>query len=200
MSGSRIPRFARLGSLLALGAFGVHQARYLLAFGPDSGEQLSHQGHDYLAGAVPFLAGLALAVLIATVLGARPGSRLARATQPRRALSYAVAMLAIYCCQELIEGTLAPGHPAGPDALLAAAGWTALPLALLFGGLVALAMRALEGIEAALAAPARESARRLPPRTKGVPLTGRSPSRLLSPLAFGLARRPIRLAARRGTL
>ncbi len=190
MSGSRIPRFARLGSLLALGAFGVHQARYLLAFGPESGEQLSHQGHDYLAGAVPYLAGLALAALVATLLGSRPGSRPARASWPRRALSYAVAMLAIYSCQELIEGAFGPGHPAGPDALLAAAGWIALPLALLFGGLAALAMRALEQIEAALAAPARASARRLPPRTTGVPRLGRSPSRLLSPLAFGLARRP----------
>lgn len=190
MSASRIPRFARLGSLLALGAFGVHQARYLLAFGPESGEQLSHQGHDYLAGAVPYLAGLALAALIATLLGSRSGSGLARASWPRRALSYAVAMLAIYSCQELIEGALAPGHPAGPDALFAAAGWIALPLAVLFGGLAALAMRALEEIESALGASARGSARRLPPRTTGVPRLGRSPSRLLSPLAFGLARRP----------
>lgn len=189
-SSSSIARCVRLGSLLALGAFGLHQLRYLLSYGPESSRQLSDQGHDYLAGAAPILAGLALAALLATVLGARLGSRLAESSGPRRSLSYALAILAIYAIQELLEGALAAGHPTGPDALLAAAGWVAVPLALLFGALAAALMRGLERIEAVIAAGDPPGRRMRPPRTSGVARAERRLTPLLTPLAFGLARRP----------
>jgi hypothetical protein len=189
-SSSSIPRFARLGSLLALGVFGVHQLRYLLAYGDASSATLSAQGHEYLAGAVPFLVALGLAALLATLLGARFGSRVAESSLPRRCVSYGLAMLAIYCCQELVEGTLSAGHPAGIAALLAGGGWIAAPLALLLGSAAALAMRGLDRVEALIAPAERARPRLLPPRATGAPRRAPLLSRLLSPLAFGMARRP----------
>ena len=52
-----------------------------------------------------------------------------------------MALVAAYCGQELIEGWLAAGHPAGVAGVLEHGGWIALVCAPLVGGLVALAAR-----------------------------------------------------------
>jgi hypothetical protein len=187
---SRTTRAIRLGSLLAFSAFGLHQLRYELAHGGDSGRRLAAEGHDYLAGALPFLAALVVAALLATVLCARLGSPLAQRSPVARALIYALAILAVYCSQELLEGALAAGHPAGLDAVAGSAGWVALPLAALLGAATALVIVALELVEAVLVSDSRGRRRLRPPRVHG---SAREPSRragALSPLAFGLARRP----------
>src|SRR6266511_2115164 len=118
-STSIIAQRLRLASLLALGSFDLHQLRYLLAYGGDSGQTLAEQGHDYLASALPVLAALALAALLATALRARLGAGLSRRSLSRRILLCATALLAIYAGQELLEGTLSAGHPAGAAAVLA---------------------------------------------------------------------------------
>ena len=107
-----------------------------------------------------------------------------------RALIYSLAILAVYCSQELLEGALAAGHPTGLDAVAASAGWVALPLALALGAATALVVVALELVEAVLAPPSRDHRRLLPPKSRGTAREQRRPAASLSPLAFGLARRP----------
>ena len=46
---------ARAAALIAVAELGVHQLRYLLAFGGAAGDQLAHQGHSYLGAAAPVL-------------------------------------------------------------------------------------------------------------------------------------------------
>jgi hypothetical protein len=65
------------------------------------------------AGALPFLGALAVAALLGTVLCARLGAPLSRRSPVARALIYSLAILAVYCSQELLEGALAAGHPPG---------------------------------------------------------------------------------------
>jgi hypothetical protein len=192
---TRTTRAIRLGSLLAFSAFGLHQLRYELAHGGDAGRALAAEGHGYLADALPFLAALIVAALLATALCARLGSGGSQRSHPARALTYALAILAVYCSQELLEGALAAGHPTGLDAVAGSAGWVALPLALLLGAVTALVVVALELVEAVLSPPTRRRRRLLPPRIHGAAREQRRPSASLSPLAFGLARRPPPLAA-----
>jgi hypothetical protein len=187
---SRTTRAIRLGSLLAFSAFGLHQLRYELAHGGDAGPRLAAEGHGYLAGALPFLAALAVAALLATVLCARLGSPVSRRSPGARALAYAIAILAVYCSQELLEGALAAGHPAGLDAVAGSAGWVALPLALVLGAVTALVVVALELVEAVLVSDPGERLRLIPPRVHGRARDPRRRAGALSPLAFGLARRP----------
>ncbi len=181
---SRTTRAIRLGSLLAFSAFGLHQLRYELSHGGDSGRMLAAEGHGYLAGALPFLAALAVAALLATVLCARLGSPLARRSPVARALIYAFAILAVYCSQELLEGALAAGHPTGLDAVAGSAGWVALPLALTLGAATALVVVALELVEAVLVPPSRDHGRLAssqeftePPGSSGGPPPRSRPSR-----------------------
>jgi hypothetical protein len=192
---TRTTRAIRLGSLLAFSAFGLHQLRYELAHGGDAGGALAAEGHGYLAGALPFLAALIVAALLATFLCARLGSGVSRRSHSARALTYAAAILAVYCSQELLEGALAAGHPTGIEALVGSAGWVALPLALALGAASALVVTALELVEAVLAPPSRDPRRLLPPRIHGAAREQRRAAVSLSPLAFGLARRPPPLPA-----
>jgi hypothetical protein len=193
---------ARGAALLALGALAVHQLRYLIAFGSQSGEALHREGHSYLAQALPILVALAVALVVATVVTGALARRSGNSTEPAgvatRALAYAGALFVVFAAQELVEGTLAPGHPAGVAALFAGGAWVATPLALALGLAAAVAERLLVRTEAAIAtvlAPRWESRDRrgspslLRPRVPGTP-------RAASPLAFGLARRPPPLAAR----
>jgi len=167
----------RAGALVSLGALGVHDLRYLLAYGGDSSHELSMQGHAYLRFATPLIAGLV--VLAAAAFAAR----LARAyasgddrdggplASTRRVWLLASALLvSVYACQEWLEGALAQGHPGGLSAPFAHGGWLALPLAIVIGLLIALALR---GAAAAIAVAARRRAR--------LPLG--SPQPLASPVA-----------------
>jgi hypothetical protein len=132
-------------------ALAVHQLRFALVFGGHTATRLAQQGHGYLSGVEPFaLLGGAIAA------GAFVG-RLARAwhssgqdgsardvdgtrAAARTWLACAVALLAVYCAQELIEGALAPGHPAGLAGVFGGGGWIAIPLALAIGGALTAAL------------------------------------------------------------
>jgi hypothetical protein len=193
----RTSRTARAASLLSLGALAVHELRYLLAYGDQAGEALASQGHAYLSDLGGVLIAVVLAALLAALLGTalapppRRRGQSAGGSFPRTAAVYALALFAIFCAQELTEGAVAAGHPAGLAAILAHGGWIALPLALAAGAVSSLASLALRGVEGALAQgkPRRPPRERPPavvePRSDpaGLPLA-------LLNLAFGFARRP----------
>jgi hypothetical protein len=184
----------RGAALLVLGALAVHQLRYLLAFGPQSGEALHRDGHGYLAQVLPVLVALASAGLVAgLVAGALATSRgSGRAARlPARALIYAAALLLVFAAQELAEGLVAPGHPAGVAALVGGGGWLAAPLALILGLSAAIVERLLDRAERAISERLEAVARPAPaPEPQAV---AAAPARVplpAMPLAFGLARRP----------
>lgn len=179
---------AQSASLIAIGAFAVHQLRYLLAYGGQSDEELSRQGHDYLGHAVPLLLGLVLAALIARLVRARISGGPPSAERRIKATSYAIGIAAVFCCQELMEGVLFAGHAAGLAAIFSAGGWAALPLAAVFGVLAAFIDRGMEAIESCLAE-APVSFDRAPLQI-GLPAAPVKLGRRPSPLALGLAQRP----------
>jgi hypothetical protein len=177
----------RLAAILALGAFALHQLRYLIA----SSSELAEQSHGYLTDLLPPLAVLILAAGVATLVRGTEGASPERAPLGRRISVFAVALLAIYVGQESLEGLTAAGHLAGPATLLADAGWIALPLALAIGALAALLARALEAVERAIAvAHTERRALSRPPAVRGRALPARALRLASAPLAFGLARRP----------
>ena len=181
---------ARLAAILPLGAFAVHQLRYLIAFGSSSSEELARQGHGYMAAWLPILGVFTISALLGTLIRGRFGARLAKASLSRRAAIFAAALLAIFVTQESLEGVLAAGHPAGVAAVLGYDGWLAIPLAAAVGFVAALLARALEQVEIAIGA--RRTIPVLPraPRKAGSARPAAAVSRTLDALAFGLARRP----------
>lgn len=187
-------RVARTAALLALGGLAVHQLRYLVAFGSASGEALHREGHDYLSQAAPILLALAAAAMVARLLvGAVAARRMSAAPRPHliRGLSYAIALGCLFSVQELAEGALAAGHPAGLAGLLGGGGWIALPLALAFGLGAGLVEHLLERAEGAIAV-ALAAARRPDPAPEPRPpsVDPRCTPLAAMALAFGFARRP----------
>jgi hypothetical protein len=192
----RTSRIARGASLLSLGALAVHELRYLLRYGHGAGEALAKQGHGYMSDLGGALVVLALATLLATLLTGALAPPARRAHEPagaafrRTAALYALALAAIFCAQELTEGAIAAGHPAGLAALLAHGGWVFLPLALVIGALCSVTCLALRGADRTLARIAvRRSASRRPatlPQPHAFP--ARRPLTSLN-LGFGFARR-----------
>jgi hypothetical protein len=180
----------RLAAILALGAFALHQLRYLIAFGDSSSAELARQGHGYLAEVPPLIGVFVVSAALATLIRGRYGADLVRASLLRRASILTASLLVIYVAQESLEGILAAGHPAGMAAVLASGGWVALPLAFAIGGLTALVAQALEGFEIAIAARRRRRGLRRAPRMLGRPRAAQALRLALAPLAFGLASRP----------
>jgi hypothetical protein len=174
-------------AFLAAGAATVHQLRYALGYGSDASHALSAQGHAYMDVLLPFLvaAGLvALAAMARTPLAGREERRLSA----RRTWGAAFAALVVaYCAQELLEGLLASGHPAGLAGVFGGSGWLAVPIAAVVALLVAIGIRGNGALDAPAAtirpgalpapsvvvpvfapaaahAPARPAAARGPPR------------------------------------
>lgn len=174
--------------MIALGAFAVHQLRYLLAYGASTDDELARQGHTYLAHAMPLLFGIGLAALTARLVRGAISGKAPLAERRIKATSYAIGIAAVFCCQELMEGALVAGHATGLAAIFSAGGWAAMPLAAIFGVLAALIDRGIEAIEV-LASTGAAQEHSAPSKVRAP----ESPARLgrrLSPLAFGLARRP----------
>jgi hypothetical protein len=155
----------RAGALIAVGALGVHDLRYVLAYHGHAGEELALQGHAYLRFATPLIAGLV--VLAAAALAARVMRAYASGdgNEPRplpstsRMWALAAALLiGVYSTQEWVEGLLSSGHPGGIAAPFSHGGWVALPLALTIGLLIALLLR---GAAAAIAVAASKGRARL---------------------------------------
>jgi hypothetical protein len=124
-------------ALVPAGALAVHQLRYWLAFHGSAGVELQRQGHAYLHSLVPWIVLLvaAAAGLFLRALGRSLGGH---CSLPRYALSFAAlwvisaaCLVAIYICQECLEGVFAAGHPAGLAGIFAYGGWWAVPAAVL---------------------------------------------------------------------
>jgi hypothetical protein len=183
----RVAHNVRLAAILAVGAFALHQLRYLIAPGASSGELAAH---GYMTDLLAPIAVLVLAGALATLIRGTEGASPTRAPIGRRMALFAVALLAIYVGQESLEAIVAADHAESIVATFTAGGWLALPLAVGIGALSALLARALEGVERAIAVVHAERVRTRAPAVRGRALPARAISLLSAPLAFGLARRP----------
>jgi hypothetical protein len=165
-----VPLRFRVAALMPAAVLTVHQLRFQLAFGGQANAKLASEGHAYLGALAPLAAmlvaiaaGLFLARLALAARGdLSPGGD---GLSFRRAwLIAAVALLAIYCAQELGEGLLISGHPGGLAGVFGEGGWLAVPLALALGAVVAAALRVSDAAVAwvasrAAARPAAATAR-----------------------------------------
>ena len=184
----RIAHNLRLAAILALGAFALHQLRYLLAF---DGSAAAAPGHGYMTDLLAPMAVLVLAAALTTVFRGTEGASPAGAPLARRTLVFATVLLGVHFGQESVDAIVTVGNPAGVVAAIAAGAWIALPLGLIIGALAAVVARALEAFERAIAVAHMEHrVRSRPPAVRGRALPARGPRLASSPLAFGLARRP----------
>jgi hypothetical protein len=202
----------RAAALMPAAVLTVHQLRFLLAFGGGSGAELEKEGHQYLSAlaapiamSVAIVVGLFFARLAAAwagddseegrtnrrqagdgrgraARGRAGGERVAARGFLRLALLIGAALLALYSCQELLEGMLSSGHPEGFDGVFGDGGWWAVPLSFVCGLLVAAALR---GARAAIRwAAARH---RGPATSHGRPAPAPRPRRLALPRPVPLA-------------
>ena len=136
---SAVVRGLARAALAAPAAFGVHQLRYLLAFGDVAGGELQRQGHSYLHSLVPWIV-LLLALAAGSFLSALGRAMSGQRSLPRFSFSLlglwltcSLCLLSIYAVQELLEGLFVTGHPAGLAGVLAYGGWWSVPAALCVG-------------------------------------------------------------------
>src|SRR4051794_37144892 len=108
-SAMRTAHRVRLASILAVGAFALHQLRYLIALGGSSSVELAQDGHRYMSELLAPVSILVLAAVLATLIRGTESASPARAPLGRRIAIFAVALFAIYAGQELLEGLLASG-------------------------------------------------------------------------------------------
>jgi hypothetical protein len=128
--------------LMPAAALAVHQIRFKLAYGSQSGEALAAQGHSYLNSLAPWLVLLLAVGLGAFVVRVARAAAGRRTDHPRRSFLalWALAsagLVAIYATQELLEGLFAVGHPGGAAGVFGHGGWWALVLAAVAGAGVA---------------------------------------------------------------
>jgi hypothetical protein len=166
----------------------VHQLRYLLAFGGGTGQELEKEGHQYLSAlaapiamSVAILVGLFVARLASAWREGGEEDPAPRRSFLRLALTIGGALLALYSCQELLEGMLSSGHPGGFQGVFGDGGWWAVPLSLAFGFVIAAALR---GARAAIRWAAHHCA---PKSSFGRPAPVLRPRRLALPRPVPLA-------------
>jgi hypothetical protein len=126
-------------ALLPPAALAVHQLRYLLAYGASSGAELQRTGHSYLNSLVPWLVAL-VALAAGCFLRALGRAFAGRTSLTGFTLSFAGlwaacagVLVAIFFCQEFLEGVIAIGHPAGLSGVFGYGGWWAIPVAVCIG-------------------------------------------------------------------
>jgi hypothetical protein len=150
----------RAVALLAGGAVALHQLRFVLGYGGNASAVLALEGHSYL----PFAEALVAVVLaaaciwfVASLALAHQGRPVASSGHPFGSLwAYAsAALLAVYVLQEGFEGAFSPGHPAGLAGIFGNGGWTALPLAVAIGALIALLLEGARRVLVAVSPRAR---------------------------------------------
>ncbi len=133
-----IRRFAP-AALMPAGAFAVHQLRYWLAYGSDAAAELREQGHSYLHSVVPWIM-LLVAVAVGGFLVALGRAYGGRGSRARYTLSVgtlwllcSASLVAIYVCQEFLEGLFATGHPGGLVGIFGNGGWWSILAAVAVG-------------------------------------------------------------------
>jgi hypothetical protein len=166
----------RTSAFIALGAFVVHQLRYVAgggatAVGPE---------HSYLAEVLPVLLVLAVSsALGATAVALSTGSATPRS--PGWAFC-AAALLLIFGMQETAEGMAPFAHH----------GWIAIPLAIVVGRIASMLLALFRSVEQRLTV---SRITRRAPAVVGQARRCRARTLIREPLAFGLARRPPPFAA-----
>lgn len=191
---SRRPPLLRPIALLAAGSLALHELRYAYGYGARSRTALAEHGHGYLAAveglavllALAAVAGLGLALVRARLGGGRSGSA---GSFGHIWLGSSAALWTIYVLQEWLEGLLAPGHPAGLAGVVGQGGWIAALLAVVIGGLVALALRGAERVLEWAASDRRPSAGRPASEPLGSPRASTRP-RIALIAAHGAERAP----------
>jgi hypothetical protein len=135
---ARIAGFAYVG-LFPPAAFAVHQLRYWLAYGSSAGVELQRTGHSYLHSVVPWLV-LLLALAVGGFLRALGRAFAGQTSRARFTLSLtamwlvcSAALIAIFACQEFLEGLFATGHPGGLAGVFGYGGCWSIPAALSIG-------------------------------------------------------------------
>jgi hypothetical protein len=191
----------RAAALMPAAVLTVHQLRYLLAFGGGTGQELEKEGHQYLSAlAAPIAMSVAIVVglFLARLASAwREGEGNGGASAPsgrdggspspwrgflRLSLTIGASLLALYSCQELLEGMLSSGHPGGFQGVFGDGGWWAVPLSLACGLVIAAALR---GARAAIRWAAARN--RAPRASYGRPTPAPRPRRLALPRPVPLA-------------
>lgn len=165
----------RTSALIALGAFVVHQLRYLAGGGAAVGPE-----HSYLADVLPLL----LVLAASSALGATAVA-LSQGSATRRSAGWAfctTALLVIFGVQETAEGLAPFGH----------GGWIAVPIAVLVGRMTSMLLALFRSVEQRLTVsrPTRRA-----PAVVGQARRCLARTLIREPLAFGLARRPPPFAA-----
>ncbi|MGO9498802.1 MAG: hypothetical protein ACLQA5_19130 [Solirubrobacteraceae bacterium] len=132
-------------------AFAVHQLRYWLAYGSNAGLELQRTGHSYLHSVVPWLV-LLLALAVGGFLRALGRAFAAQTSRARFTLSLtamwltcSAALIAIFACQEFLEGLFATGHPGGLVGVFGYGGWWSIPAALSIGLVLATLLHGARG-------------------------------------------------------
>jgi hypothetical protein len=131
----------RLAALMGVGSLAVHQLRFVLWYGKSADGVLSSQGHAYLAVVGPVVVVLTVLGVARFVRRLALGARGAAPALVRLWGTVSASLLAMYSLQELIEGALSSGHPAGLTGIVGDGGWLAVPLSLVVGLALALALR-----------------------------------------------------------
>jgi hypothetical protein len=138
---NRLGLFRTIGqiALLPPAAFAVHQLRYMLAFGSGASLELQRSGHAYMHSVVPWLV-VALALAAGVFLKALGRALAGQTSAPRYTvtltglwLTCTAVLVAIYISQELLEGFVLTGHPAGLQGVFGYGGWWAIPSAASIG-------------------------------------------------------------------
>jgi hypothetical protein len=178
-------------AVVPIAAFAVHQLRYLLAFGAGASAELQRQGHSYLHSVVPWLI-LAIGLSAGAFLSSLGRALSGQTTMPRYGLSLlglwltcCACLLAIYTCQEILEGLFLTGHPAGVAGVFGYGGWWAIPAALCVGLVLATLLHGARWILHEVASRRGTDARAAPSRPGGAPRPAPALLPRLAPLALG---------------
>jgi|GEM_PF-4728859 hypothetical protein len=186
---------------MAVAALGLHELRSSARLGEHAHQALADSAHGYvgtLTLAVGVLAAAATAHLLVRLAVAWASPR-GPGYAPHRTLRLwwlaSVVLVCVCFGQELLESLAATGHSPSTAGLLDHGGWTGVPLAILFGGGVALAVR---GSDAAIAFATRRP--RAAARRRGgagshrLPAGHPRPHEPLADLAAGRAPPPVSVA------
>jgi hypothetical protein len=153
-----------------MGALAVHKLRYVLGTRHED-----EHVHAYLPWAVLIACALVALVLAEfaarAVVAARRGGPKAPPPAGIRWLAVSGLLLAIFSAQEVAEQALTHGHVEFAHSVLADGGWTALPVALAIGAVIALLLRGARALLALVTR--RRSTPRRPPEPSGRRLSPR---------------------------
>lgn len=142
----------RVSVLLLLGAWLVHQLRYLVALGPESAEHAASHGHAYLSISGPVLICAVALALLSWFFSLKPVTeRTEAAPFGSTWIRMSLLLAAIFAFQEASEAVSSTHHPQMMDAIFGSGGWISIPLSFLVGAAISLALAGARAARAAIA-------------------------------------------------